>query len=376
MSSRPATTTGDLQAAPEQGASRTFPCEGCGADLEFRIDNQKLTCPYCGHTKTLEISDAGVEERDFHAMLEKIARQRQDGHPDRIPPQEVRCDACGATVSFTGTLSSTECPYCASPIQREDAHTAEHRVPVDGVLPFQVDKKQAQQNLRRWVKSRWFAPSDFKKKGVRGKFSGVYMPYWTFDTMTAVAYSGQRGEHYYVTVGSGENERQERRTRWYPASGAFNRFFDDVMVCAGSGLKTTVTEALEPWPIGKCLPFTQEALAGFFARTYDKPLDLGFTQAQQRIDAALQTDVRQRIGGDEQRISSINTEYQAITYKHLLLPVWLMAYRYNDKIFQVVVNAATGEVQGERPWSWVKIAGAIVAALLVVALLVFVLNQT
>ena len=105
-------------------------------------------------------------------------------------------------------------------------------------------------------------------------------------------------------------------------------------------------------------------LAGYLARTYDVELDAAFDLAKQRIDAAIAAETRQRIGGDEQRVHSIDTRYGAITYKHLLLPVWLLAYRFHDKAYQVVVNAATGEVQGERPWSWVKILFAVLAALL------------
>lgn len=366
-----ASTTAEPGQTVDEGKGRIFPCEGCGADLTFHINQQKLVCPYCGHEKNLQIAESAVVEHDFQQMLAKLSRQRAEGHEDRVLPQEVRCAACGATIAFTGTLTSTECPYCAKPIQREDVHeNVEHRVPVDGVLPFMVDKDQAQANLRKWVRKLWFAPGAFKKRGVRGKFTGVYMPYWTFDTMTSNYYSGARGEYYYVETGVGDNKRRERKVRWYPESGAFNRFFDDVLVCAGSGLSDARTQALEPWPLEKVLPFTQEVLAGFMARTYDLPLAPGMESACARIDAALRADVRNRIGGDTQRVDQINTQYQAVTYKHLLLPVWLMAYRYNNKLFQVVVNAATGEVYGDRPWSAWKIIGLIAAILFAIAVIV------
>jgi hypothetical protein len=185
------------------------------------------------------------------------------------------------------------------------------------------------------------------------------MPYWTFDTLTANRYSGQRGEHYWVTTGSGKNKRRVRRTRWYPASGSFQRFFDDTLVVAASGVPTERLLELEPWPLKECTPFNQEMLAGFLARTYDVELEDGFSLAKGQMDKAIEEEVRSRIGGDEQRIHSINTACQAITYKHLLLPVWMLAYRYRDKTYQVVVNAGTGEVQGDRPYSWVKITLAI-----------------
>lgn len=357
----------------DEGKGRTFPCEGCGADLKFHIGQQQLKCPFCGFEKQIEFADdAEVAEQDFHAMLDRMRELReQGGRQDDEGESEIRCNSCGGTTVFVGPLTSSECPYCGSPLQRENVHDAEHRVPVDGVLPFLIEREKARENLRQWVQSRWFAPNEFRRRGVDGKFNGVYLPYWTYDSMTFTRYSGQRGEHYWVTVGSGKNRRRQRRTRWYPASGRFQRFFDDVLVLAARGLNGKMMLRLEPWPLGRCVPFNQEMLAGYLARTYEIELDAGFGEARERIDAALDRDVRQRIGGDEQRVHSIRTHYGALTFKHLLLPVWLLAYRYNDKIYQVMINAGTGEVQGERPYSWVKITLAVLAGLAVAAAIVF-----
>ncbi len=352
----------------DEGKGRSFPCDGCGADLTFNIGVQQLKCPYCGYEKQIEIPQgAQIVEQDFHAMLEKVRQWHEQGRETVEGFSEVRCEACGGTVVFPGPITSTKCPYCAKPIQRENVHTLGRRVSVDGVMPFKVDEKLAKHNLGEWVRSRWFAPNDFLKHGVNGTFNGVYMPYWTYDTHTANAYRGERGEHYYVTVGSGKNKRTERRTRWYPASGQFQRFFDDVMVLASRGLNREKMLALEPWPLGKCVPFNQQMLAGYLARTYEVELDEGFQDAKGRIDAAIASEVRARIGGDDQRVHSIHTLYNAITCKHLLLPVWLLAYRYRETAYQTMVNAATGEVQGERPYSWVKILLTILLCLVLVA---------
>jgi hypothetical protein len=369
-------TTNTAGQAVDDGKGRIFPCEQCGADLEFHIGQQSLKCPFCGFVKQLEISeDRPVAEQDFCAMLARLAELRASGRSDAAETSEVRCESCGATVVFTGTLTSTDCVCCGSPIQREHVHTAENRVPVDGLLPFQIEQRRAAENLKRWVASRWFAPNDFRRRGVDGRFNGVYLPFWTFDSMTATRYTGQRGEHYWVEEGQGDQKRRVRHTRWWPVSGNFQRFFDDVLVCAATGLPKSVMISLEPWPLASTMPFNQQVLAGFFAQTYAVPLERGFSAAKERIDAAIQQDVRGRIGGDEQRIDSIHTRYDALTYKHLLLPVWLLAYKYNAKTYQVVVNACTGEVQGERPYSWVKITLFVASLAAAVAAIVLVANQ-
>ena len=366
-------TTSDVPAGHEDARSRTYPCPGCGADLTFNIGVQQLKCDHCGYEQSLEIDpDEKVLEQDFNAMLDRLAALRQEGAGTTDAGfSEVECKTCGATVRFTGSLTSTECAYCGVPLQRENVHEAKHRIPVDGVLSFRIDRKAAQSNLREWVQSRWFAPNDFKKRGVQGKFTGLYLPYWTFDSFTTNAYSGMRGDHYTVTVGSGKNRRTEVRTRWTPASGRFQRFFDDVLVVAAMGLPKKRLTDLEPWPLNACTPFNQDVLSGFVARTYDVPLGVGFVDAKSRMDKAIEAEVRKRIGGDVQQVHSIQTSHAAVTFKHLLLPVWMMGYTYKEKPHQVVVNAATGEVQGDRPYSWIKITLAAVAALAAVGTTVY-----
>ena len=351
--------------AVDDGKGRIFPCENCGADLHFTAGTQHLKCPFCGYEKDLEFHpEAVVAEQDFEGMLERLQELRRQGVQDEQQTSEVRCESCGGQVVFTGTLTSTECPYCASPIQRENIHLSEFRVPVDGVLPFIVDHERAAQQLRDWVKSLWWAPNEFKAKGVSGKFQGVYEPYWTFDFETFTRYAGQRGDHYYVTVGSGKDERREQRTNWTSAAGAFHRFFDVVLCFASKGLPVWMTQALEPWPLDELKPFNQQVLAGFLARTYDITIEEGLLGARSRAEAALTQDVRQRIGGDEQRIMHQQTQYNAVTYKHLLLPLWLLAYQYKGKLYQVAINGGTGEVQGERPYSPWKIFFAILAGVI------------
>ena len=159
-------------------------------------------------------------------------------------------------------------------------------------------------------------------------------------------------------------------TRWLPAAGSFRRFFDDTLECAGSGRPGEQMSALEPWPLKGCQPFRAEFLAGFFARTYERPLADCFAGAKKHMEAAIESDVRSRIGGHVQQISSLTTGWSALSYKHLLLPVWMASYRFGAKSYRVVVNAATGEVQGERPWSAAKIAALVVGVLAVVAAIV------
>lgn len=356
--------TDRTQISPEKGKGRQFPCEQCGADLVFHIGVQHLKCEYCGHEQTIATAtDDEPVEHDYQKRLEWLDERKREPLPDHY---ELSCKNCGATVVFEGTLTSSHCPYCQTPLQREAAHRSPERIAVDGVLPFLVEQSRAQNNLRAWVKSLWFAPNEFLRQGVEGKFQGVYLPFFTFDSLTFTVYSGQRGDHYTVVVGTGKDRRTEIRTRWTPAAGKFQRFFDDTLVLAATGLNRSLMQSLEPWPLGKVRAFHESYLSGFSARTYDVELPACFDEARARIEAALEQQVRSEIGGDTQSIDSMRVSWSAITCKHILLPAWLLSYRYKGHVYQVFINATTGEVQGERPWSWGKILFAVLFAAAVV----------
>ena len=363
----------------DSGKGRTFPCDRCGADLVLSVGEQSLQCPYCAAIKQIEPpAEVPIVERDYLRAIERLKRLREKTSHDEessITEHAIRYSSCGADVIFQGTLTSSQCPYCASPLQRDNIHDSVSRLPVDGVLPFLVPQTQAAANLRNWVKSLWWAPNEFLKQGANGKFNGVYMPYFTYDAATQTRFSGQRGDTYFVTVGEGNNRRTEQRIRWSYREGAFNRFFDDVMMIAATKQHLDLVEALEPWPLDQLMSFTPEVLAGFFSRTYDVELEDGFRGARQRMEAALSLEVRQRIGGDVQQVDSQQTNYSAVTFKHILLPVWLLAYRYQNKTYQVMMNAATGEVSGQRPYSWVKITFAAMLIAIVVATIWSFSNQ-
>ena len=211
---------------------------------------------------------------------------------------------------------------------------------------------------------------------------GIYVPFWTYDADTQSSYRGQRGEHYYetewvnVTVNGKTERRQQQvqKTRWYAAQGRVSRQFDDVLVMASRSLPARLGNDLTPWDLGKLEPYTPDYLAGFQAEGYTVSLADGNACAHEVMAGVIEGDVRHDIGGDVQRIDSINTDYSAETFKHILLPVWMAAYKYGGKSYRFLVNGQTGEVQGERPYSWWKIGFAVVLAAALVLGAVYLTN--
>lgn len=352
--------------------TRTYPCRACGGELHFDITRQLLRCPHCGNEAAIDVSHLEApRERDYRSAVAALrANAASHGGQAVAGDKEIVCQNCGGHTTFTGTLTADRCPYCTTPIQRDDVHDAPERLPVDGILPFAVDEQAATKAIEAWIGSRWFAPNEFKRYHRTGSFASVYTAYFTYDAEAHTSYRGQRGDHYTVTVGSGEDRRTETRTRWTDVSGNVTDRFDDLAVYANEGLDRSHVEHLEPWPTHQAQPFSPEFVAGHLCRTYDHDVEACFVIAEARMAEAIRDTIERDIGGDEQRVTDMQTSYPALAYKHLLLPVWLLTVIFEGKPYQVLINGMTGEVQGERPYSKAKIAAAVVAALVVVVLLV------
>lgn len=360
---------GDPAALHQTEITRTYPCRACGGQLVFDPTIGRLRCPSCGSTMDVTGGSGQILKHDLRQATRTI--RAAAALPAGLE-REVVCQACGGRTAFTGTLTATRCPYCATPIQRDDLRDAPSRLPIDGVLPFRVDEKTARQHIEKWINSRWFAPKEFKTYREIGSFESVYLAYFNFDAVTTTSYSGRRGEDYQVEVGSGDNRRTETRTNWYSVSGLVSRTFVDVPAWANNGLHEGRVAKLEPWPLHEAVPYSPEYVAGHLGRTYDLDADETFgARVRAGMESQIDSSIRRDIGGDRQEISSRDIVWNSITFAHLLLPVWLLTVTYQGKPFQVLMNGVTGEVQGERPWSKVKLAILITAIVIVVGLAVW-----
>lgn len=356
-------------AAPQE---HRWPCAQCGAQLRYAPGQTSLTCDHCGHVQAIPATapqSRALQELD-------LAQGLRDDLPkaDMVEVRTTSCPSCGALVEIEGATHATECPFCATPVVLDTG--TQRLIKPQGVVPFALTEAQARAAMTGWMGSLWFAPNTLLEYARKGRaLNGIYVPYWTFDADTASNYTGQRGEHYYETrtvtvqVNGKSQQRQERvrHTRWYSASGDVTRDFDNVLVIASHSLPNRLADALEPWELGALTPYSPEFLAGFQAEGYTVALAGGHGLARSRMAQVIEGDVRRDIGGDEQRVTSVDTSWSAETFKHILLPVWMAAYKYNGKSFRFLVNGQTGEVQGERPWSIWKIAFAVVAVVAIVA---------
>ena len=338
--------------------------------MRFEPAGGRMVCDHCGNVEMVEgltREVVAIRELDFRAAIEA-----------RLPDAEIeetrvsRCPNCGALVELPDVTHATQCPFCATPVVT-DTGLNRHLKP-RGLVPFALDEVQARAAMTEWLGRLWFAPnglSEYARKGRR--MQGVYVPYWTFDARTRSAYRGERGTvhtTYKTVVRDGKRQTVPVQTvRWHPASGRVARDFDDVLVLASKSLPKAHTDALMPWDLSRLEPYRPEFLAGFSAEAYQVELAEGFTEARGFMDRVIERDVKFDIGGDRQRVHQVETEVSDVTFKHVLLPVWVAAYKFRGESYRFVVNGQTGRVQGERPWSAWKIAFAVILGLLVAAVL-------
>lgn len=363
------------EASTTELTEKRFPCQQCGAVLHYAIGTRSLQCQYCGHANAIVDSAGTIEELDLHAAL---ARLQASGV---VSPEThvMSCPNCAAEFALDAHIHAGECPFCSTTVVTATSRTKP--IKPRGLLPFDITDEQARDSYRRWLNKRWFAPGALKKHARSDTpLNGVYIPYWTYDSDTVTAYSGMRGDVYYVrqrytAVVNGKRVRRTRqvpKVRWTPVSGRTNRHFDDVLIGATRTLPRKITDWLQPWDLHNLVPYTEDYLSGFSSEVYQVKLDEGFNIAQASMDRIIRTDVHHGIGGDQQRINSVRTRHSDTTFKHVLLPLWTAGFQFRDKTYRFVVNGRTGKVRGERPYSIVKIALAVLGggAVLAVALTV------
>ena len=259
-----------------------------------------------------------------------------------LPPAEMqearfaRCPNCGAQVELGLDEHARECPFCATPIVTDTGPSAADQAAGAAALP--AERGEGAGGDERLAGPALVRPLAISRQYARAgrAMQGIYVPYWTYDAETRTEYAGQRGTVYYETrpvtvVVNGRRQttmQQVARIRWQPVRGRVARDFDDVLVLGSTSLPKRFTDALAPWDLSALTAYEPKFLAGFRAEGYTVPVEDGYQEARAIMNAVIERDVRADIGGDQQRIDQLRTEVGDLTFKHVLLPVWLAAYRY------------------------------------------------
>ena len=343
----------------EAAGLRKFPCAACGADVVWNPGADALRCPYCGNTRAVPKAFGQVVEKPIEEGL-RAPRDLGWG----VTRKTVSCQRCGAAGTIAPGMKASRCAFCGTPAVVE-ASASGNMIRPEGILPFGIDRDRAAGMFRGWLSRLWFRPNDLGEKAALEALEGVYIPYWTFDTATHSEWEAEAGTPYTVSV----NGRTETRVRWEPASGFLELFFDDLPVAASKGLPRPLLQGLEPFPTKDLVAYDPSFLSGFLAEEYAIDLPDALHEARDRMEAEIRAACARQIPAPMNRNLLVRTAWSGVAYKNALLPIWIAAYDYAGKPFRFLVNGVTGKVSGRAPFSVVKIAFALLAALLVLFVL-------
>jgi DNA-directed RNA polymerase subunit RPC12/RpoP len=365
----------------EATARQKFSCPACGAEAQWNPGKQALVCPYCGVTSPaqLELSATGeqlIKENDLAAALRSIPDDQRGWQAQKT---SVKCQSCQAISVFDPARVGQRCDFCGSSALVPYEEIKEAFRP-ESVLPMQLSEAQVRETIRQWYGGHFWAPGKLKNKAMTDQVHGLYIPYWTFDAQVHADWTAESGDYYYETESyrdaNGKTQtRQVRKIRWYPSSGSLDHFFDDELVSASRGVNANMLLAVEPFPTKELVPYNPGFLSGWVVERYQIDLMAAAQHARERMNTKLEALCAAQVPGDTHRNLEVAADYSGQTFKHILVPVWLLNYAYGARKFQVVINGYTGAIDGEYPKSWVKIFFAALLLIVIAGTVLFIANR-
>jgi hypothetical protein len=347
-------------------------CAACGAQAEWNPAKLSLVCSFCGTIAPFSVDASGaIVELDLVRALRELPYEARGWLPDR---RSVQCQSCKAVSVFDPERVGQNCGFCGSPnLIAYDEIKAPIRP--QSLLAFKVSQGDVREQMRRWYAGKWLAPNSLRTRAFVDRVHGVYLPYWTFDAHAVCPWEAEAGHYYYTTESYRDNKgrqqtRQVRHVRWEPASGEVRHFFDDEPVPGTHGVSAALLKQIEPFPTSELVPYDTAFLSGFVVEHYQLVLLDAAEHSQEQMKLKLYEMCGQQVPGDTHRNLEIHPTFSGQTFKHVLVPVWLLTYIYANKPWQVVVNGYTGRIAGDYPKSWWKIALLVLLALIVIMVIV------
>ncbi len=343
-------------------------CPQCSGTMDFDPKTGGLKCPYCDYEEkiTETRADAGTaDELDF-SKAEETANCNWG-----VETKTVICKMCGGESVYDALQIAGQCPYCGSNQVMEEK--GKNTLAPGGVCVFRIDKKTAGENFNKWLGKRFFCPKIVKQTAEADKFQGIYLPYWTFDADTVTNYTARYGIDRQRRKSDGSTETV---TDWHHTNGTHRQFIDDELVNASTQHDRSLMAGLEPFNTKDNVAYKPEYIAGFASERYAVGLKEGWEKAKHSIYGKLRNTIRHRIRQEKRadRVDNLNmnTVYNNITYKYLLLPIWISSFRYGDKTYQFMVNGQTGKVAGRTPIDKLKVALCVGLGILAIAAFILI----
>ncbi len=356
----------------------TFQCPSCGGNMTFDPTTQSLKCGSCGSIEKIETFERPIVEYDFKNFL----RENKDKLTNTWEEMSkiLKCKSCGAEIVVPPLDTSIACSFCGSShVEKLDNKDV---LKPENLIPFKISFQQSQEIFKKWAENRFMTPFNFKKLYSSDKITGLYAPYWTFDSNTFSNYAVQLGTHYttmetYTTMENGKSVTHTRpvvHTIWHTKRGTYSEFCDDVFVNGSKNVDPKLSEKVSHYDFKQLVSYNSDYLSGFKAEKYSINIEQAWGIAQEKIREILSQHIRSQQRADEVGGVQLNTQHDNVTFKYVLVPLWISVFNYKNKSFVSLINGQTGRIEGHYPISVLKVIFIVIISVLVVGAGVYFLN--
>jgi hypothetical protein len=349
--------------APEQAEDYRevveFKCPQCLAVTAYSATDGGLTCTHCGYYEPPQKAVVGKGAEEFEFTIETMERAAHGWGEAR---KELQCQGCGAYTSVPPDTLTHTCPFCGSNkvIQRE---APQDILRPRFLIPFKIEGDACHKQAREWLGSSWMTPGSLKRLARVADFTGIYLPFWTFDSVTEADWKAEVGhtktERYY----SNGQWRTRTTTVWKWENGHIHLVHDDLLVEGTTKVSAVLLGRIKGYNLNQLAPYEPKYLAGLQAQSYDIPLEAAWEIVRHEMRERTRQGCRAQASTSKIRNFSMNLDFSEESWRYILLPVYLATYFYQDQSFQVMVNGQTGTVSGQRPVDWLKVWLAILGLL-------------
>ena len=360
----PAAESGDPYTKDVQTDTSVIACPSCGANMVYDAETGDLYCEHCGTRQ--QIFAHASEEQSFENLLRQDGGWAEESHV-------FLCRNCGAREVLDKNEIAKTCPFCGtSNIVQTDELPG---LRPNAILPFHITKDDAASNVRKWFKKRLLAPQKFRKSARPEEIKAVYLPAFTFDARTESWYNATLGKYYYVTRHQGGKTVRERRIRYFTVNGHYNSAFDDILIQASANVDSKSIGKLQPFNTGESKEYRQEYLSGYTATQNSKSGMECWEEAKGVIGGLLKSQILAMYTYDVVSSFNIRTNYFDMTYKYILIPVYVGHCNWRAKLYNFFINGFNGKVAGKTPVSPLKVTFLVLVAAAILVGLYFIFRQ-